>query len=126
MTKSLSEEFDRWAFVIDQHDRRDLVWLNVTTNSTAEWVACQITEAFPWDEGPHYMIRDRDRIYGSIVKRRLCALGIRDKPPAPASPLQNGLAERLIGSIQRECVDHTLSWARCICVGPEILRGLLQ
>jgi transposase InsO family protein len=52
------------------------------------------------------MIRDRDRIYGPVVTRRLRAMGIRDKPTAPASPWQNGFAERLIGSIRRECVDH--------------------
>jgi hypothetical protein len=67
-------------------DRRDLVWINVTANPTAEWVARQITEAFPLDEAPHYLIRDRDRIYGSFVTRRLRAMGIRDKPIAPASP----------------------------------------
>jgi transposase InsO family protein len=54
------------------------------------------------------MIRDRDRIYGSVVTRRLRAMGIRDKPTAPASPWQNGVAERLIGSIRRECVDHII------------------
>jgi transposase InsO family protein len=104
-----------YAFVIVRLGRRDLVWINVTANPTAEWVARQITEAFPWDEAPHYLIRDRDRIYGSVVTRRLRAMGIRDRPTAPASPWQNGFAERLIGSIRRECVDHTLSWARRIC-----------
>src|SRR5450759_4653210 len=97
-----------YAFVIVRLDRRDLVWINVTANPTAEWVARQITEAFPWDEAPHYLIRDRDRIYGSVVTRRLRAMGIRDKPTAPASPWQNGFAERLIGSIRRECVDHII------------------
>src|SRR5450759_5146927 len=87
-------------------DRRDLVWINVTRNPTAEWVARQITEAFPWDGAPGYMLRDRDRIYSTIVTRRLRAMGIRDKPIAPASPWQNGFAERLIGSIRRECLDH--------------------
>ena len=95
-----------YAFVIVRLDRRDLVWINVTANPTAEWVACQITEAFPWNEAPRYLIRDRDRIYGSAVTRRLRSMGIRDKPVAPASPWQNGFAERLIGSIRRECLDH--------------------
>jgi transposase InsO family protein len=99
-----------YALVIVRLDRRDLVWINVTANLTAEWVARQITEAFPWDEAPHYLIRDRDRIYGSVVTRRLRAMGIRDKPTAPASPWQNGFAERLIGSIRRECVDHIIVW----------------
>src|SRR5258705_388791 len=97
-----------YGFVIVRLDRRDLVWINVTANPTAEWVARQITEAFPWDEAPHYLIRDRDRIYGSVVTRRLRAMGIRDKPTAPASPWHNGFAERLIGSIRRECVDHII------------------
>jgi transposase InsO family protein len=101
--------FDRlYAFVIMRLDRRDLVWINVTANPTAEWVARQITEAFPWDEAPRYLIRDRDRTYGAAVRRRLRAMGIRDKPIAPASPWQNGFAERLIGSIRRECVNHVI------------------
>ena len=95
-----------YAFVIVRLDRRDLVCINVTANPTAEWIAHQITEAFPWNETPQYLIRDRDRVYGTIVTRRLRAMGIRDNPTAPASPWQNGFAERLIGSIRRECVDH--------------------
>src|ERR1700674_2391383 len=97
-----------YAFVIVRLDRRDLVWINVTTNPTAEWIARQITEAFPWNEAPRYIIRDRDRIYGAVVTRRLRAMGIRDKPIAPASPWQNGFAERLIGSIRHECLDHVI------------------
>src|SRR6202163_4855691 len=97
-----------YAFVIVRLGRRDLVWTNVTANPTAEWVARQISEAFPWDEAPRYLIRDRDRIYGSVVTRRVRAMGIRAKPTAPASPWQNGFAERLIGSIRRECVDHII------------------
>src|SRR6266852_509890 len=95
-----------YAFVIVRLDRRDLVWINVTTNPTSDWIARQMTEAFPWDDAPKYLIRDRDRIYGAVVTRRLRAMGIRDKPNAPASPWQNGFAERLIGSIRRECLDH--------------------
>jgi len=109
-----------YAFVIVRLDRRDLVWINVTTNPTAEWIAGQLTEAFPWDEAPRYLIRDRDRIYGSIVTRRMRAMGIRDKPTAPASPWQNGFAERLIGSIRRECVDHF------IVLGEAHLRRILR
>ena len=109
-----------YAFVIVRIDRRDLVWINVTTNPTAEWVARQLTEAFPWNEAPRYMIRDRDRIYGTVVTRRLRAMGIRDKPTAPASPWQNGFAERLIGSIRRECLDHI------IVLGEEHLRRILR
>src|SRR2546425_6799285 len=95
-----------YGLVIVRLARRDLVWINVTPNPTAEWVARQITEAFPWNEAPRYLIRDRDRVYGTLVTRRLRAMGIRDKPIAQVSPWQNGFAERLIGSIRRECVDH--------------------
>ena len=95
-----------YAFVIVRLDRRQVVWINVTQNPTAEWIARQLTEAFPWDEAPRYLIRDRDQIYGRIVTSRIGAMGIRDKPTAAASPWQNGFAERLIGSIRRECLDH--------------------
>jgi transposase InsO family protein len=109
-----------YAFVIVRLDRRELVWVNVTTNPTAEWIARQLTEAFPWSAPPRYLIRDRDRIYGSIVARRMRAMGIRDKPTAPASPWQNGFAERLIGSIRRECVDHL------VVLGEAHLRHILR
>jgi transposase InsO family protein len=109
-----------YAFVIVRLDRRELVRIAVTTNPTAEWIARQLTEAFPWDEAPKYLIRDRDRIYGATVTRRIRAMGIRDRPTAPASPWQNGYAERLIGSIRRECVDHF------IILGETHLRRLLR
>jgi transposase InsO family protein len=109
-----------YAFIIIRLDRRDLVWINVTQNPTAEWIARQLTEAFPWREAPRYLIRDRDRIYGEIARQRIRAMGIRDKPIAPASPWQNGFAERLIGSIRRECVDHI------VVLGEAHLRRILQ
>jgi transposase InsO family protein len=109
-----------YALIIIRLDRRHLVWVNVTANPTAEWVARQITEAFPWDEAPQYLIRDRDGLYGAIVIRRLQAMGIRDRPIAAASPWQNGYAERLIGTIRRECLDHV------IVLGEAHLRRLLQ
>ncbi len=109
-----------YAFVIIRLDRRQLVWINVTRNPTAEWIARQLTEAFPWNEAPRYLIRDRDRIYGDVAMRRICAMGIRDKPIAPASPWQNSFAERVIGSIRRECVDHVVVW------GEGYLRRILR
>src|SRR5271168_4048549 len=109
-----------YSLVIVRLDRRDLVWINVTENPTAEWIARQIIEAFPWNEAPRHLIRDRDQIYGTVVARRLRAMGIRDKPTAPASPWQNGFAERLIGSIRRECVDHM------VVLGEGHLRRILR
>src|SRR3981189_2606944 len=81
-----------YAFVIVRLDRRDLVWINVTTNPTADWIARQLTE-FSLGRGSRYLIRERDRIDGPGVTRRLRAMGIRDKPTASASPWQNGYAE---------------------------------
>src|SRR5258705_1063915 len=95
-----------YALVIVRLARRDLVWINVTTHPIADWIARQITEAFPWNEAPRHLIRDRDQVYGAAATRRLRAMGSRDKPIGPGSPWQNGFAERLIGSIRRECVDH--------------------
>jgi len=104
-----------YAIVIVRLNRRELVWINVTTRPTAEWIARQITEAFPWGKAPCYLIRDRDRVYGVVVKRRLRAMGFRDKPIARASPWQNEFAERLIGSIRRECVDQVIVLGEAHC-----------
>ena len=114
-----------YAFIIVRLDRRELVWTNVTANPTAEWIARQITQAFPWDETPRYLIRDRDRVYSAAVTRRLRAMGIRDKPIAPGSPWQNGFAERLIGSIRRECTDYIVALGEALTSGPAVLRALL-
>ena len=97
-----------YGLVIIRLARRELIWINVTAHPTAEWIAQQITQAFPWDEAPRYLIRDRDAVYGAAVTRRLCAMGIRDKPISAGSPWQNCFAERLIGTIRRECVDHLI------------------
>jgi transposase InsO family protein len=97
-----------YALVIVRLARRELVWINVTAHPTADWITQQITEAFPWDEAPRYLIRDRDAIYGAVFTRRLRAMGIRDKPISAGSPWQNCFAERLIGTIRRECVDHLI------------------
>jgi transposase InsO family protein len=101
-----------YGLAIIHLERRRLVWTNATTNPTAEWIARQITEAFPWEPAPNYLIRDRDSSYGAIVRNRGRAMGIRDRPIAPRSPWQNGHVERLIGSIRRECLDQRLDSGR--------------
>ena len=88
--------------------RRNLVWTNATYHPTANWIANQVSQAFPWETATQYLVRDRDASYGKVFKRRLDAMGIRDRPTAYRSPWQNGYVERIIGSIRRECVDHTL------------------
>ena len=108
-----------YGLVILRLARRRLVWTNVTTHPTSEWIAQQITEAFPWDEAPRYLIRDRDTSYGAAVTRRLRTMGIRDRPITSRSPWQNGHVERLIGSIRRECRDHV------VVLGETLLRHLL-
>ena len=108
-----------FVLVLLRHQRRRLISLTVTANPTSEWIARQITDAFPWNEAPDYLIRDRDGSYGHAVTRRLSAMGIRDHPTAPRSPWQNGHAERLIGSIRRECLDHIV-----VC-GEDHLRRIL-
>jgi transposase InsO family protein len=95
-----------FAFLVLGHGRRQLLWFEVTRHPTAEWLARQITEAFPWTSAPRYLVRDNDRAYGHIFAARLRAMGIRDRPITPRSPWQNGIAERLIGTLRHECLDH--------------------
>ncbi len=97
-----------FALLVLGHRRRQLLWFAVTRNPTAEWLARQITEAFPWDSAPKYLIRDNDRAFGGAFKARVRAMGIRDRPTSFRSPWQNGHVERLIGSVRRECIDHLI------------------
>jgi hypothetical protein len=97
-----------FAFLVLGHGRRRLLWIAVTRNPTAEWLAGQITEAFPWDWAPRYLVRDNDRAFGIAFQDRVRAMGIRDRPISFRSPWQNGYVERLIGSIRRECTDHLI------------------
>jgi transposase InsO family protein len=108
-----------YGLLIMGHGRRQILWFGVTAHPTAEWIANQITQACGWEQAPCYLIRDRDRAYGEIFIRRLRSMGIRDQPTSPRSPWQNGYAERLIGSIRRECVDHI------IVIGERHLRHVL-
>jgi transposase InsO family protein len=95
-----------YGLLIVGHGRRQVLWLGATAHPTAEWIANQLTEACGWEQAPRYLIRDRDRAYGEIFVRRVRSIGIRDRPTSPRSPWQNTYAERLIGSIRRECTDH--------------------
>jgi transposase InsO family protein len=109
-----------YGLIVVRIARRNLIWVNVTANPTAEWVARQLTEAFPWQEVLRHLIRDREGVYGQVFQNRLRAMGIRDHPTAPRSPWQNGYAERLIGSIRRECLDHI------VVTGEAHLRRMLK
>ena len=97
-----------FAFLVLGHGRRQLLWFEVTRHPTAEWLARQITEAFPWTSAPAYLVRDNDRAYGHVFTSRVRAMGIRDRPISPGLPWQNGCAERLIGTLRRECLDQVV------------------
>jgi len=97
-----------FVFLVLGHGRRRLLWFEVTRHPTAEWLARQITEVFPWASAPTYLVRDNDRAYGHVFTSRVRAMGIRDRPISPGSPWQNGCAERLIGTLRRECLDQML------------------
>jgi transposase InsO family protein len=113
--------FERlFAFLVLGHGRRQLLWFEVTRHPTAEWLARQITEAFPWTSAPAYLVRDNDRAYGHVFTSRVRAMGIRDRPISPGSPWQNGYAERLIGTVRRECLD------RMLIFGEQHLRRILS
>ena len=97
-----------FAFIVLRHERRRIVHVGVTAHPTAAWVAQQIREAFPWDTAPRFMIRDWDSVYEAAFCLRVQAMGIEEVVTAPRSPWQSPFAERMIGSIRRECVDHVI------------------
>jgi putative transposase len=97
-----------FGFVILRHDRRELLHIGVTDQPTAVWAAQQIVHAFPDETGPAYLLRDRDAIFGPDFQRRVERMGIRQVVIAPRAPWQNPFAERVIGSIRRECLDLVL------------------
>ena len=97
-----------FVLVVLAHHRRRVVHFNVTEHPTAHWTAQQIVEAFPNDAAPSYLLRDRDRVYGQYFRHRVKGMRITEVLTAPHSPWQNPFAERLIGSIRRECVDHVV------------------
>ena len=95
-----------YALIVLGHDRRRIIHFAVTQNPTQVWLARQMTEAFPWDTAPRYLLRDRDASYGSVFRDRVRVMGVEEVVTAPRSPWQNPYVERLIGSIRRECLDH--------------------
>ena len=98
-----------YVFVVLVHHRRKVAHFNVTDSPTAAWTAQQIVEAFPDDSAPLYLLRDRDAIYGSEFQRRVKGMGLAEVLTAPRSPWQNPFAERVIGTIRRELLDHVIA-----------------
>ena len=109
-----------FVFLILMHHRRRVLHFHVTPNPSARWTAQQIVEAFPYVDPPRFLLRDRDHIHGPAFNQRVNALGIEQIKAAPWSPWQNPYVERLIGSIRRECLDHT------IVLGERHLKRLLS
>jgi putative transposase len=108
------------VFVVLAHDRRRILSINVTSNPSAAWTANQIVQTFPWETAPRYLLRDRDGIYGAVFRNRVKNLGIKEVVIARRSPWQNPYAERVIGTLRRELVDHV------IVVNERHLRRLLR
>src|SRR5256884_5390653 len=109
-----------FVLVVLRHDRRRLVHFNVTEHPTADWTGRQLIEACGLAEAPRYLIRDRDKVYGQRFSRQAKTLEIREAVIAPRSPWQNAYAERVIGSIRRECLDHV------VVIGERHLREILS
>src|ERR1019366_1291708 len=97
-----------YALIVLSLDRRRVIHFGVTENPTQVWLSRQMTEAFPWDTAPRYLLRDRDASYGQAFRNRVQVMGINQVVTAPQSPWQNSYVERLISSIRRECLDHTI------------------
>ena len=97
-----------YVFLVLAHDRRRILHFGVTAHPTAAWTAQQLREAFPWDTAPRYLLRDRDRIFGTEFVNQLCDLAINEVLSAPRAPWQRAYIERVIGTIRRECLDHVI------------------
>jgi putative transposase len=97
-----------FVFLVLRHDRRFVVHFNITANPTAEWTAQQIVEAFPYDDAPRFLLRDRDSIYGHQFKDRIKNMGIEGVVTAARSPWQNPYVERIVGTLRRECLNFVI------------------
>jgi putative transposase len=108
-----------FVLVVLAHHRRRVVHFSITEHPTAGWTAQQLVDAFPDDAPPSYLLRDRDGVYGESFRQRVQGMRIDEVLTAPQSPWQNPFAERLIGSLRRECLDHV------VVLGERHLRRLL-
>jgi putative transposase len=97
-----------YCFLVLSQDRRKVVHFNITANPTDAWTAQQVIEAFPDDQAPKYLLRDRDSKYGEFFRRRVRGMGVQEVLIQPGSPWQNPYVERVVGSIRRECLDHVI------------------
>jgi putative transposase len=97
-----------YVFLVLAHDRRRVLHFNVTAHPTAEWTAQQLREAFPFDQVPRYLLRDRGRIFGDTFRAQANDMQIKEVLSTPRSPWQRAYVERVIGSIRRECLDHVI------------------
>jgi putative transposase len=97
-----------FVLIVLAHNRRRILHFNVTEHPTAEWTAQQIVEAIGDGKSPRYLIRDRDGVFGLVFRERVKALDIEEVVIAPHSPWQNPYAERVIGTLRRECLDHVV------------------
>ena len=97
-----------YVFFFVAHDRRTVMHVNVTTHPTATWVWRQLINATPWGNSPRFLIRDRDRSYGGDFIERAKRIGIHTVLTPIATPQANGIAERLVGTFRRECLDHII------------------
>ena len=97
-----------YCFIVLDHARRKILHFNVTYNPTAQWTAMQIKQAFPWDSAPRFVLRDNDKIYGSVFTNTIKNMGIEEIKISPYCPWQNPYAERVISSIRRDCLNHMI------------------
>ena len=106
-----------YVFLVLAHERRRVVHFHVTAHPTTDWVVQQLREAFPFDRAPRYLLRDRDRIFGSDFTKQVQAMGMDEVLSAPRSPWQRAYIERLIGTIRRECLDHVIVFNETCYIG---------
>jgi transposase InsO family protein len=107
-----------FVFVVLSHARGRVVHFHAREHPTREWIMQQLREAFPWDQAPRYLLRDRDAIYGSEFAAITKGMGAEEAVTAPRAPWQDPFVERLVGSIRRECLDHIMCGTRDRCAGP--------